>query len=312
MHGGDLHGEQVAIIRISLSGAAPAITSRALVDGHLVSGRMSGGSIRLVLATSGPPSLGFVSPNGGDPASLRLAIDTNRRVIDQSTIADWLPRWTPPGGGERQLLGCDSTYHPATWSGSSVLTVATLSPDLTSLAPVGVIGGGDTVYASTTGLYVATQVEPSVQWGDDGQPVEPDTLPAEQTAIHRFDISVAGTAATYQGSGNVPGHVLNQYAMSERNGDLRVATTVDGRWIGRPVPMPMPADCPNCAVTNDASSASAGATKTTAADATPPANRSLLTVLRLQGGELAQVGRLDWGRTNRSRRSATWTTGPTS
>jgi hypothetical protein len=286
--------EQTAIARVALGDGAPAVTARATVDGHLVSGRMSGGSIRLVLATSGPASLGFVSPNGGDPASLRLAIDTNRRVIDQSTIADWLPRWTPPGGGERQLLGCDSTYHPATWSGASVLTVATLSPDLASLAPVGVIGGGDTVYASATGLYVATQVQPSVQWGDDGQPVEPDTLPAEQTAIHRFDISAAGAAAAYQGSGTVPGHVLNQYAMSERNGDLRVATTVDGRRFGRPVPMPMPADCPNCAVSSDGSSASTDAAATTPVpDRTPSANRSLLTVLRLGGGELVQVGQLD-------------------
>jgi hypothetical protein len=77
--------------------------------------------------------------------------------------------------------------------------------------------------------------------------------------------------------------------MSERNGDLRVATTVDGGWWGGPpVPMPMPVDCPECAVTNDA-----GETTSASKPATMTTNRSLLTVLRLSGNQLQQVGQLD-------------------
>jgi hypothetical protein len=156
-----------------------------------------------------------------------------------------------------------------------------------------VFGGGDTIYASTTGLYVATQVQPATL-NDHGMPIEQDTLPAEHTSLHRFDTSVAG-ATTYQGSGEVPGHVLNQFAMSEDHGDLRVATTVDG-CCGRVVPMPMPADCPNCGATASSSGDPAGgdaSVSAPASDATAPANRSLLTVLRLEGGQLRQVGQLD-------------------
>ena len=48
--------------------------------------------------------------------------------------------------------------------------------------------------------------------------------PPEQTEIHRFDITGAG-APRYLGSGIVPGRLINQYAMSEYAGFLRVATT---------------------------------------------------------------------------------------
>jgi hypothetical protein len=105
---------------------------------------------------------------------------------------------------------------------------------------------------------------------------------------------VAGST-TYQGSGDVPGHVLNQFAMSEDHGDLRVATTLDG-CCGRVVPMPMPVDCPTCGATAAASGDPAmgdASVSTSASDATPPANRSLITILRLQGRQLRQVGQLD-------------------
>jgi hypothetical protein len=46
------------------------------------------------------------------------------------------------------------------------------------------------------------------------------------TLIHQFSLD-EGTAATYVASGQVEGRLLNQFAMSEYNGDLRVATTTD-------------------------------------------------------------------------------------
>jgi hypothetical protein len=48
--------------------------------------------------------------------------------------------------------------------------------------------------------------------------------------IHQFRLD-DGTAATYVASGKVEGRLLNQFAMSEHNGDLRVATTTDD-WGG--------------------------------------------------------------------------------
>ncbi|GII71856.1 hypothetical protein Sme01_43320 [Sphaerisporangium melleum] len=51
--------------------------------------------------------------------------------------------------------------------------------------------------------------------------------PPEQTEIHRFDISGPG-APGYTASGAVPGRLLNQYSLSEYEGNLRVATTSSG------------------------------------------------------------------------------------
>ncbi|RCG24461.1 hypothetical protein DQ384_32955 [Sphaerisporangium album] len=50
--------------------------------------------------------------------------------------------------------------------------------------------------------------------------------PPEQTEIHRFDIGGAG-APRYVASGVVPGRLLNQYSLSDFDGNLRVATTSD-------------------------------------------------------------------------------------
>ncbi|GIN03894.1 beta-propeller domain-containing protein [Planomonospora venezuelensis] len=53
-------------------------------------------------------------------------------------------------------------------------------------------------------------------------PVEPP----EETEVHRFDVSAPG-APRYVASGKVPGRLLNQYSLSEHEGHLRVATTLD-------------------------------------------------------------------------------------
>ena len=50
-----------------------------------------------------------------------------------------------------------------------------------------------------------------------------------RTEIHRFDVSDP-SKTVYKASGSVPGFILNNYALSEFNGDLRVASTEDPPW----------------------------------------------------------------------------------
>ena len=58
------------------------------------------------------------------------------------------------------------------------------------------------------------------------------TVARPTTSVHKFVTAPSG-ASTYQGSGDVPGTLLNQYAMSEYDGVLRVASTVSERrgWV---------------------------------------------------------------------------------
>src|SRR2546428_386365 len=55
------------------------------------------------------------------------------------------------------------------------------------------------------------------------------------TSLFVFDISNHGLAITYQATGAVPGHVLNQFSMDEYNGYLRIATTNCCSQIGNPM-----------------------------------------------------------------------------
>jgi uncharacterized secreted protein with C-terminal beta-propeller domain len=86
---------------------------------------------------------------------------------------------------------------------------------LQSRSAVGVIAGGQQIYATDTSTYVST-----TDWSPDGS--------AAKTSLHKFVTTPSG-ASTYQGSGEVPGTLLNQYAMSEYDGVLRVASTVSER-----------------------------------------------------------------------------------
>ncbi|MBU0496465.1 MAG: beta-propeller domain-containing protein [Candidatus Thermoplasmatota archaeon] len=52
----------------------------------------------------------------------------------------------------------------------------------------------------------------------------------ERTIIHR--ISINNGDITYESQGSVPGSINNQFSLSEHNGYLRVATTING-WIAR-------------------------------------------------------------------------------
>ena len=276
--------QRVTLIDVDVSGP-PRIVSQVSVDGSLVDGRMNDGGIRLVISTSEPVGLGFVSPNGN--GSARLAIDTNRKVIADSKLADWLPSRLGADGRSTPLLDCSAVYHPAEWSGPSMLSVLTITGGLGDLHPTAVVTDGQTAYASPQGLYVATQAVDVSEWNDDGSPKSIAHPTAERTAIHRFDISTDGPA-TYQGSGTVDGTVRDPYSLSERNGDIRVVSTTTPDF-GR---VPMPLECP--------ANASCGASTESSTAMTNDAVRSILTVLRLDGPALEPVGRLDGLGTNES------------
>ena len=101
----------------------------------------------------------------------------------------------------------------------STVTVLTVGDDLTDLQPVSVQGAAETVYASTEALFVT-----SSSWDQAGS----------RTDVHRFALSGDGPA-TYTGSGRAPGHLLDQFSLSERGGALRLVTTLDGG--GTPLPI---------------------------------------------------------------------------
>ncbi|MGD2061463.1 MAG: beta-propeller domain-containing protein, partial [Acidimicrobiia bacterium] len=93
----------------------------------------------------------------------------------------------------------------------------------------GVLATGDTIYSSSESLYVATQKWEDWRWLQTGE--EGDRPEGPTTEIHKFDIGDAAST-TYLASGSVDGYLLNQFAMDEHRGVLRVASTTGPGWWG--------------------------------------------------------------------------------
>ncbi len=122
-----------------------------------------------------------------------------------------------------ELVACADIYHPETVSSPGVLSVAhlDLADEAPELTATGVMAAGWTVYASKRSLYVA-QTSRWWWWGWGDLDLD--------THIHRFEL--AGDASRYAASGSVPGWLWSQFAMSEHDGHLRVATTDIDWWWG--------------------------------------------------------------------------------
>jgi inhibitor of cysteine peptidase len=92
-------------------------------------------------------------------------------------------------------------------------------------------GYSTTLYVSMDNMYLAyqkqipyTRIQPPRPLGGAG--VAEQESPTEGTVIHRFAINNGNIE--YKATGDVPGHLLNQFSMDEYKGNLRVATTVEG------------------------------------------------------------------------------------
>ena len=248
-----LDGDRLVVVTSSWSGSAdtivslfdvadptdPALLRRTHLEGGVVATRAVDGVARLVITTSFDQRLPFVQPDqfGLDEDS---ALERNKEIISESTVQDWLPRWFDEDadggfGPMSQVLPCETVAAPPEFAGLGLTWIGSIdmSGDGTPVGSAGIVSTGDTVYASTDNLYVATQ-NWDWQWGgpiplDDV--ASPGSAPVDDpgpppTLIHQFRLD-DGTGATYLASGKVEGRLLGQFAMSEFNGDLRVATTTD-------------------------------------------------------------------------------------
>jgi hypothetical protein len=191
--------------------AAMRIVKTETIEGLYVSARLNGASARIVL-TSSPAAL----DDGGG------ALRTKAR--------GWLPRATLENKATgakrtRRLTSCRAVKRPRVFSGLDTLTVLTIDMrrGLPAVDADAIVTDGQTVYASNDSLYVATQRFVAPPGSADRRP------PPLTTAIHRFDIQDAGRAR-YRASGEVTGYVLNQFALSEYKGVLRVASTDSPGW----------------------------------------------------------------------------------
>ena len=154
----------------------------------------------------------------------------NVEVIQKANLASVLP-----GVNDRRLVDgqwvtsanvfgdCDDFFIDTAHDGTTLTAVFGLS--LGSEAPLTettVVSSPGAVYASKDALYMATRHTP--QGLDDWYYESASEVP-EASTVHRFALDASTHAATYYGSGVIKGRALNQFAMDEHDGYLRVATT---------------------------------------------------------------------------------------
>jgi uncharacterized secreted protein with C-terminal beta-propeller domain len=207
------------VILVDLAAATPTVISRYRGDGSLVDARQSGTVARLVLSSA--PRIAFPMTATDENGLLRQ----NQKAIRAATVEAWLPNWEITTGGQttKGRLDCSAVRRPPAYSGGALLRVLTFdlaAPALTDGDPVGVLADGDIVYGTPGSLYVANN---PLWWFSGKGSAAPDTA----TEIYKFELPAAGKPV-YVAGGSVPGTLLNQYAMSEWDGHLRVATT-DGQ-----------------------------------------------------------------------------------
>ena len=262
-------GDTTTIIEVDLSDpASPSVANEVEVEGSFLNARLVGDTAHVVVRSQ-PLGFSFVQPTG--PDSVDAAIEANQKILANSNLEQWLPRAaTRSGSGdptESDLIDCSRVLAPSQFSGFGMLNVIDVNVDSPlATTTTSVLGDGSTVYASTDGLYIAgtrwVGPVPFEDAAEDGETQSRLDQLAEQysTDLHKFDISDGSTS--YVASGQVLGSPLNQFAMSEADGVLRIATTAGAPW-------------------------SEGADQ----------SESFLTTFRVDGDQLVQVGQVgDMGR----------------
>ena len=203
---------KAVLTEVDVSDPAAMVVRRTMaLDGAVVDARLTGGTARVVVVSSP----GYVAPQS-------IASTGVRRYVPRTTLRSKVSGRT----FRRSVVPCDDVRHPRAFSGLDLLTVLTVDLDrgLFDVDRDAILAGAQTVYGSPTALYVASQKY--LPAAEDGR-----ALPARpRTQIHRFDASRPGRTS-YSGSGEVSGFVLNQYALSEHDGALRVASTDEPQWF---------------------------------------------------------------------------------
>ena len=225
---------------LDVSGTAPVVLSEQYEEGTYVSSRRDGKHVRTVL-TGGAhegvvkywPShaaLDYSEGLGGWIDAYEDLRAENEIAIDLATLDDFLPgRFVKTAGKYEEVApSCTDALVPTAGSTDSGLTTVHAF-DLGDLARPAreslVFGATQTVYANQEKLVLAGAswgTSMGLFWGVD-VPSEPVSLYG--THLHVFDLTTDPSAPRYVDSATALGTLTDQFAIDERGGVLRVATT---------------------------------------------------------------------------------------
>jgi hypothetical protein len=227
------------LLLVDLAGR-PSVLSSYAIDGGLIDARQVGSTARVVISSQ--PRLNF--PEQPDGASNAQRVAANQAVIGQAGLDAWLPQYEETSGGATSTgqIACSAVSRPAIFSGANLVTVLTFDLSSSALGSgngVSIVADGNTVYGTDSSLYVAgderwlaeaAKADAGAGLSAGGAAATPASAAVgQQTDIYRFDITSPGPPR-FAAGGSVPGYLIDQYALSEWQGYLRIATTTGTSW----------------------------------------------------------------------------------
>ncbi|WP_437278689.1 beta-propeller domain-containing protein [Sorangium sp. So ce375] len=227
---------------------APAVVRTLKFSGSFLNARRIGNAVHTVVASPEPTVEGLstwpegldictLSGQGVNPSTVAAVnsaydklVEKNIALIDAAPLDVQMPAvedtlyrdGVAAPKSHDPFASCENFYLSNTGDGQSFLSVVSTELGTDALGQTTIVGRPGAVYATADSLYVASrhQYGQTVGWFyEDG-----DTTP-DATTIHKFALSERAAPSAYLGSGVVKGRVLNQFALSEHEGYLRVATT---------------------------------------------------------------------------------------
>ena len=128
-----------------------------------------------------------------------------------------------PSAGLQPIASYDQIGYIPPVQADSFLTIASFSMTDAEKAvnKTVIVGSGENVYASADNLYIAQTSWPV--FDGIGMPISDQT---QNTVVTKFSLNAG--KIIYKATGDVKGHILNQFAMDEYDGNFRIATTISG------------------------------------------------------------------------------------
>jgi uncharacterized secreted protein with C-terminal beta-propeller domain len=165
-------------------------------------------------------------------ADLEAKREQARQILEpviETMVANWnvdemLPQWRDSAGSGQfePMYDCQDLYRPSNVSQYNMLSLFHVDIEEDTTDATGLMSNGWTVYASQDNLYVA---QTSRWWWWGWGDINLDTH------IHKFELN-PDAEPEYTSSGSVAGWIYDQFAMSEYDGHLRVASTELDWWWG--------------------------------------------------------------------------------
>ncbi len=178
----------------------PKLERTVEIEGYYLSSRMIGDNVYLI---------------SNKYIYAYLCKDYKQSQLDEE---EFKPQYIDTATGEEiKSIGFDCIYYIPEFEDTNYLNIAAFN--ITNNEPANItsyLGGGSQVYSSATNLYI-TRTKYNY---DDGSEIN--------TEIYKFNLKDA--TCTFSKTGKVPGSVLNQFSMDEKDGYFRIATTDSTSW----------------------------------------------------------------------------------